>query len=894
MTTNDNQITEPKKDHKIIIRDIENEMQTSFIQYSMAVIVSRALPDVRDGLKPVHRRILYTMYENGLTPEKPYRKCADTVGAVLGRYHPHGDASVYDALVRLAQNFSLRYPLVDGHGNFGSVDGDPPAAYRYTEAKMAKMAVSMLTDIDKDTVEFMPNYDDRLQEPSVLPSRFPNMLVNGATGIAVGMATNIPPHNLCEVVDALKTLAHNPDCTLDEIMESIKGPDFPTGGVVMGRSGIRAAYGTGRGKIILRGKTSVEKIKEREAIVITEIPYMVNKARLVESIANLVKDKRIDGIHYIRDESGRDGMRIVVELKKDAIAQVVLNKLYSYTQLQDTVGVIMLALVNGVPKILTLKEMLQHYLDHQVSVIEKRTEYDLKKAKARAHILQGYCLAIDNIDEVISILRSSKTVLEGKERLIERFKDEDMAILLGGNALTEHTKGLTEVQADEIVKMQLGRLTGLERQKIVDEFEKLKSVIADLEDILANRERVIDIILEETEELKKKFGDERRTSIENVSGEVDIEDLIPVEESVVTYTNNGYIKRMPVSVYKTQNRGGRGVTGMKQREDDFVSEMFICSSHDHVLFISNKGIMYKLKCYEVPEGSKQSRGTNIVNLLPLSEGEKIAQMLKVENLDDQNKFIVMVTKNGKIKRTRLSDYKNVRKSGLRAIGIDEGDEINGVRLTDGSNQLLVATHKGRLIRIDEKQARVMSRTAHGVRAIKLKNGDYVVSMAKVRDGATVLTVTEKGFGRRTALEDYRVQNRGGMGILNYNPKKMDIRGMVCGIKVVDEEDDIIMISSDGVVIRLRAADIRVMGRYAAGVRLMRLSDEEAQVVTFTRAEHDDSEEISQVEQLSDEEAKAQEDEAIAEAAADTGEQDEDTENTEEPDEELTDTDNTEE
>ena len=860
MANDENQTPAFGQNEKIIVRDIENEMQTSFIQYSMAVIVSRALPDVRDGLKPVHRRILYTMYENNLTPEKPYRKCADTVGAVLGRYHPHGDASVYDALVRLAQSFSLRYPLIDGHGNFGSVDGDPPAAYRYTEAKMAKLALAMLSDIDKETIPYMPNYDDRLKEPVVLPSRFPNMLVNGATGIAVGMATNIPPHNLCEVVDALRTLVENPECTLDEIMESIKGPDFPTGGIIMGRSGIRAAYATGRGKITLRGKTSIEQIKGREAIVITEIPYMVNKARLVENIANLVKDKRVDGIHYIRDESDRNGMRIVVELKKDAIAQVVLNKLFSYTQLQDTVGVIMLALVNGVPKILTLKEMLEHYLNHQVTIIEKRTQYDLKKAKARAHILQGYCLAIDNIDEVISILRSSKSIAEGKERLIERFKNEDMSILLEGNALTEHTKGLTEVQADEIFKMQLGRLTGLERQKIVDEFEKIKAIIADLEDILADHNRVLNIILEETEELKKKFGDERRTQIENVSGEVDIEDLIPVEESVVTYTNQGYIKRMPVSVYKTQNRGGRGVTGMKQREDDFVSEMFICSSHDQVLFITNKGIMYKLKCYEVPEGSKQSRGTNIVNLLPLSEGEKIAQMIKTETLDDENKFIVMVTKNGKIKRTRLSDYKNVRKSGLRAIGIDEGDEIMGVRMTGGEDELLIATHLGRIIRISEEQARVMSRTAHGVRAIKLRGGDYVVSMARIRENATVLTVTEKGYGRRTEISDYRVQNRGGMGTLNYNSKKIELRGAVCGIKVVDEEDDIIMISSDGVVIRLRAADIRVMGRYAAGVRLMRLS-EDSEVVTFTRAEHDENEEISEVEQISDEEAKAQEAEA---------------------------------
>ena len=857
-------------DNKLIVRDIEKEMKSSFIQYSMAVIVSRALPDVRDGLKPVHRRILYTLHENGITPDKAYRKCADTVGAVLGRYHPHGDASVYDALVRMAQSFSLRYPLVDGHGNFGSVDGDPPAAYRYTEAKMAKISVHMLTDINKETVPFMPNYDDRLKEPQVLPSRFPQLLVNGSTGIAVGMATNIPPHNLNEVVDALSLLVENPDCTLEEFMGCIKGPDFPTGGIIMGRAGIRAAYATGRGKITLRAKTSIEEIKGRNCILVHEIPYMVNKSRLLESIANLVKDKRIDGIHDLRDESDRNGMRIVVELKKDAIPQVVLNKLFSYTQLQDTVGVIMLALVDGVPKILTLKQVLEHYLDFQVEVIEKRTRFDLKKAKDRAHILQGYCLAIDNIDEVINILRSSKTIQEGKQRLLERFKDEDMAILLGDTELTEHTKGMTEVQADEIVKMRLGQLTGLERQKIVDEFNALKEKIADYEDILANHDRVLQIILDEVNEIKNKYGDERRTSIENVSGEVDIEDLIPVEDNVVTLTNNGYIKRMPVSVYKAQHRGGRGVSGMKQREDDFVSEMFICSTHDHVLFITNKGIMYKLKCYEVPEGSKASRGTNIINILPLSEGEHIAQMIKTEDFDE-GKYLIMVTKNGKIKRTALSQYKNVRKNGLIAIGIDDGDEIMGARMTDGSNEVMVATHEGRAIRINEGQMRPMSRTAHGVRAIKLRDGDYVVSMARIRDGATVLTVSDKGLGRRSTLDSYRIQNRGGYGLLNY--KVSDKKGYVCGIKVVDDEDDIIMISSDGVVIRIRANDIRVMGRYATGVRLMKLKDD-SRVVTFTRAEHDDSAEISEVEQPSDEEVKAQEQEA------EDAEQNE-TENTEE-------------
>ena len=825
----------------IIDNDIERVMRESFIQYSMAVIVSRALPDVRDGLKPVHRRILYTMYENGLTPDKPYRKCADTVGSVLGKYHPHGDASVYDALVRMAQSFSLRYPMVDGHGNFGSVDGDPPAAYRYTESKMAKMSMHMLTDISKDTVDFQPNYDDRLQEPQVLPSRFPHLLCNGSTGIAVGMATNIPPHNLNEVIDAMKLLVENPDCTLDELMECIKGPDFPTGGIIMGRAGIRAAYGTGRGKIILRAKTTIEEIKGRNCIIVHEIPYMVNKARLVESIANLVKEKRVDGIHDLRDESGREGMRIVIELKKDAIPQVVLNKLFSYTQLQDTVGVIMLALVNGVPKTLTLKQCLEQYIDFQVEVIERRTRFDLKKARERDHILRGLVIALDNIDEVIDIMKTSKNIPEGKQRLIERFK-------------------LSEIQADHIANMTLGRLTGMEHQKIIDELNEIEAKIADFEDILANHDRVLHIILEEVEQIQQKFGDERRTMIENVSGEVDIEDLIPVEDNVVTYTNNGYIKRMPVSVYKAQNRGGKGVTGMKQREDDFVNEMYVCSTHDHILFISNKGIMYRLKCYELPEGSKASRGINIVNLLPLREDEKIAAMIKTSDFDE-GKYIVMVTKNGKIKRTPLSAYKHVRKNGLIAIGLDENDEIAGVRMTKGENQLIIATHNGMAIRVDENDIRQMSRSAHGVKAIKLRNSDYVVSMARVRDGASVLTVSEKGLGRRTSLDAYRIQRRGGFGMLNY--KVSDEKGYVCGIKVVDENDDIIMISDNGIIIRFRAADVRVMGRYATGVKLMRINSEN-KVVAFTRAEHDDSAEITEIEQPSDEEIEEQNKAAQAE------------------------------
>ena len=815
----------------------------------MAVIVSRALPDVRDGLKPVHRRILYTMYENGLTPDQPYRKCADTVGSVLGKYHPHGDASVYDALVRLAQSFSLRYPLVDGHGNFGSVDGDPPAAYRYTEAKMAKMSMNMLTDINKNTVDFQSNYDDRLKEPVVLPSRFPNLLCNGSTGIAVGMATNIPPHNLHEIIEGMKCVMKNPDCSLDELMEHVKGPDFPTGGIIMGRAGIRAAYATGKGKITLRSQTSIEEINGRNCIIVTEIPYMVNKARLCVSIADLVKDKRIDGIHDLNDESGKDGMRIVIKLKKDANPQVVLNKLFSYTQLQDTVGVNMLALVNGIPKILTLKECLEQYIDFQVDVIRRRTQFDLKKAKEREHILQGLVIALDNIDEVVEILRSSKTIAEGKQRLMDRFD-------------------LTEVQADHIVNMTLGKLTGMERQKLLDELAELKIKIADLEDILANHQRVLDIIIEEVEAIQEKFGDERRTRIENVSGEVDIEDLIPEEESFVTYTKGGYIKRTPISEYHAQKRGGKGVTGMKQREDDYVEEMYTCSTHDFMLFISNKGIMYKLKCYELPEGSKASRGTNIVNILPLENDEKIAAMIKTDSFED-GKFIVMVTRNGKIKRTPLSSYKNVRKNGLRAIGLDEGDEIEGVRMTSGKNQLIIATHNGYAIRVNETDIREMSRTAHGVKAIKLRDGDYVVSMARVRDGAAVLTVAENGLGRRVALENYRIQRRGGYGMMNYK------NGGVCGIKVVDDEDDIIMISTDGVVIRIRACDISIMGRYSKGVRLMRVS-EDGKVVAFTRTEHEEDAEISEVEQASAEDiAQAAEEEANEVVAEDTAPDDED-------------------
>ena len=827
--------------NRFISRNIEKEMKESFLAYSMSVIVSRALPDVRDGLKPVHRRILYTMYENGLTPDKEYRKCADTVGTVLGRYHPHGDASVYDAMVRLAQDFSMRYPLVDGHGNFGSLDGDPPAAYRYTEARMEKMTLEMLTDINKDTIDFMSNYDDRLKEPVVLPSRFPNLLVNGSVGIAVGMATNIPPHNLAETIGAVQTLIKNPDCTLDELMEHIKGPDFPTGGIIMGRAGIRAAYATGRGKVTLRGRTRIEEIKGRNCIIIDEIPYMVNKKTLIERIAELAKDKRIDGIFAIRDESDKDNdVRVVIELKKDAIPQVVLNHLFQYTQLQDTVGIIMLALVKGEPKILTLKQMLNEYIAFQDEVIRRRTQFDLDKAKARAHILEGMVIAADNIDEVIKICRTSENIGEIKSRLMERF-------------------GLTDVQAEAIAQMRMYQLSNMERKKIEDELAELHAKIKELTEILGDDAKVLEIVSNELEEIKKKYTDERRTSIENVSGEVDVEDLIPVEDCVVTLTDIGYIKRQPVSEYKIQKRGGKGVSAIKQRDEDFVQEMFIASSHDDVLFISNKGIMYKLRCFEIAEGSKQSRGVNVINMLPLGEDEKIAAMIKTSDYDE-GKFIIMVTKNGKIKRTPLSAYKNVRKNGLRAVGLDDGDEIAGVRLTDGNAQVIVATKNGFAIRIEETQMRPMSRTAHGVKAIKLRDGDCVVSMARVREGASVLTVTDKGLGRRVKLDDYRIQRRGGYGMLNY--KTSDEKGYVCGIKIVDEDDDIIMIATDGVIIRIRACDIRIMGRYATGVKLMRVSGED-KVVSFTRAEHDDSAETEKIEQPSEEELEKE----MAEAAA---------------------------
>lgn len=857
---------------KLIQVDIEKEMRESFLQYSMAVLVSRALPDVRDGMKPVHRRIIYTMNEADNTSSKPYRKCAYTVGEVLGKYHPHGDASVYDALVRLAQDFSMRYPLIDGHGNFGSVDGDPPAAYRYTEARMAKIASELLKDIKKDTIDWGKNYDDKLDEPTVLPVKFPNLLVNGSVGIAVGMATNIPPHNLNEVCDAIVARMDNPECGIEEILQYIKGPDFPTGGIIMGYSGIRSAYYTGRGKITLRGKAEIVEEGNHSRIIVTEIPYMVNKSKLLETTGQLMRDKRIEGISNLRDESDKDGMRIIYELKRDVNAQVVLNKLYSFTQLQDTVGVIMIALVNGEPKQLTLLEILDNYIAFQKQIITRRTAFDLKKARERAHILQGFLLAIDNIDEVISILRSSKSVQEGKERLMERFKEDDLAKLLqramGENYKDvhfEHEIGLSEEQADAIVQMRLGQLTGLERDKVISELAEIMEKINDFLDILSSDERVKEIIKEEITAIKEKYGDERRTAIEPISGEVDIEDLIPEEECVLTYTNIGYIKRQPVDVYNLQKRGGKGVSGMKQREEDFVEDMFISSTHDNILFITNYGNMYKLKCYEVPEGSKQSRGTNIVNLLQLDEGERIAAMMKTSDFAE-NKYFICVTKYGKIKRTPLYDFRNVRKNGLRAITLAEGDEIAAAHLTEGDSSIIVATHLGMAIHFSEDKIRSMGRLAAGVRAIKLREDDYIVGAAKVySDDMRILTVTDKGYGRLSALSDYRMQNRGGNGLKNY--KIRDDRGYVCGIRSIQADDDVILISTDGVIIRIRANDLRVMRRTGLGVRVMKLSDED-RVVTFTRTEHDETADIEEVEQASDEEIAAAEAEAEAEVIED--------------------------
>ena len=803
---------------KKIIRDVKKEIETAFLDYSMSVIVSRALPDVRDGLKPVQRRILYTMHERGNDPSHAYRKSADTVGAVLGSYHPHGDASVYDAMVRLAQDFSLRYPLVDGQGNFGSVDGDPAAAYRYTEARMSKMAVEMLTDIDKDTVNWDPNFDETKKEPSVLPSRFPNLLVNGSQGIAVGMATNIPPHNLGEVIDGCVAYIENPDIDLAGLMEHIKGPDFPTAGIIMGRSGIRAAYATGRGKITLRGRATIEEKKNgRYQIVVTEIPYMVNKARLIESIAELVKNKRIEGITDLNDETNRKGMRIVIDVRKEANPQVVLNQLYQYTQLQDTVGVIMIAIDHKVPRVLTLKQMIQKYVEFQDEVIRRRTQYDLRKAEERAHILEGLKKATDIVDELIATIRSCKGgMAEAKAAIMEKF-------------------GFDDPQADAIVKLQLGRLAGLEILKIEEELSTLRAKIEDWKDILAHDSRVLAIVKDELLDIKRRFADDRRTEIQSVSGEVDIEDLIPEEQCVYTLTEAGYIKRQPKATYQAQHRGGRGIAGMTRKEEDIVKELFVGSTHDHILFVTNRGRVFRLKGYTIAEGSRTSKGTNIINLLPLAEGEKVTNMLR-QNTEEAGEggFVTMVTKQGLIKRTPLAQSDNIRKNGLIGIALNEGDALAWTRLTTGSDMLIVATRNGQAIRFAESDARPMGRGGHGVRAIRLAEGDEVVGVCICRPSGTVLTVTEQGKGRRSEIESYRVTARGGKGIRNYDSAK----DKVAGVKIVDETDDVLLSSQEGIIIRMHAADITVQSRYGSGVRVMRLGETD-KVMVVARTDHDD-------------------------------------------------------
>ena len=841
----ENIIMVPGSGTKVIERDVKQEIETAFLDYSMSVIVSRALPDVRDGLKPVHRRILYTMHERGNDPQHPYRKSADTVGAVLGSYHPHGDASVYDAMVRLAQDFSLRYPLVDGQGNFGSVDGDPPAAYRYTEARMSKIACEMLTDIEKDTVDWDPNFDETKKEPHVLPSRFPNLLVNGSQGIAVGMATNIPPHNLREVVGGMCALMDDPEIDLAGLMEYVKGPDFPTGGIIMGRSGIRAAYATGRGKITLRGRAEiVEKKNGRYEILITEIPYMVNKTRLIESIADLVKDKRIEGISDLNDESSsRTGMKIVVELKKDANPQVVLNQLYRYTQLQDTVGVIMLALDDGVPKIMSLKTVMERYIEFQMEVIRRRTAFDLKKAQEREHILEGLRKAVDIVDEIIATIRACKGgFAEARVAVMERF-DFD------------------EPQADAIVKLQLGRLAGLEILKIEQELGELREAIADYKDILANDEHVKRIVKTDLTALADKYGDERRTSIEAVSGEVDIEDLIPEETCVFTLTHEGYIKRTALDTYQAQNRGGRGVQGMTQKDDDFTEELFVGSTHDYMLFMTDQGRVYRLKGYQVPEGSRTAKGSHIVNLLQLQEGEKVTLMLQQSaKADEDNTYLTMVTRQGLIKRTPLSQFRNIRKAGLIALGLNEGDALVWSHLTGGDDEIIVATHDGAAIHFTESGARAMGRTGHGVRVIKLREGDYVIGAGVCRPGGTVLTITEEGKGRRSRIDDYRITKRGGLGIRNY------AKGGVAGIKIVDDTDDLILISANGILIRIHASDINVQSRYGSGVRVMRLAEGD-KVAMVARVDRDNEAETAKVEAEAGDDAEPSAEELAAIEAA---------------------------
>jgi len=809
-----------KAEENIIQRDIENEMRTAYIDYAMSVIVARALPDVRDGMKPVHRRILYTMHEDGFTPDKAYRKCATTVGDVLGRYHPHGDASVYDALVRMAQDFSLRYMMVDGHGNFGSIDGDPPAAYRYTEARMSKIAVNMLADIEKDTVDFMPNFDDRLQEPVVLPAKIPALLANGSSGIAVGMATNIPPHNLGELIDGIVKIIDEDEVTDEDLMTVIKGPDFPTGATILGREGIKQAYTTGRGKITLRAEAEIEEMSgNKQRIIVSSLPYQVNKAKLIEHIAELVKDKRVEGISAIRDESDREEkVRIVIELKRDANAQVVLNQLYKNTQMQDTFGIIMLALVDGQPQILTLRACLDHYIAHRKVVVLRRTKFELDKAEARAHILEGLKIALDNIDEVINIIRSAYD--DAKERLMERF-------------------GLSDIQAQAILDMRLKTLSGLQREKIEEEYRQLMELIAHLKEILSSETLVYGIIKDELLEIKEKFGDDRHTKIIAAEGEIDIEDLIKEEQSVIALTHFGYIKRMPINTYKSQRRGGKGITGMATREEDFVKQIFTASTHDTILFFSNKGKLYKLRGYEVPEAGRTARGTAIVNLLSLDAGEKISAIIPIQNFAE-GKYLLFVTRDGIIKKTALTEYNSARKTGLLSITLKGEDELIDVRLTDGEDNIVLVTRKGLAITFDEKDVRPMGRTSQGVIGIRLNKDDYVIGMESVIGGSksTLLAITENGFGKRTELEEYRVQTRGGKGVITYKitPKTGDI----VGIRIVEESDDVMLITDTGTIIRLNVSEISVLGRSTQGVTLMRTN--EGKVVSIEKVPEQEEEE----------------------------------------------------
>ena len=807
------------RDGNIIERDIETEMKTSYIDYAMSVIVSRALPDVRDGLKPVHRRILYAMYEDGITSDKPYRKCANTVGSVLGRYHPHGDASVYDAMVRMAQDFSLRYRLIDGHGNFGSIDGDGAAAMRYTEARMAKIAETMLTDIEKNTVDFMPNYDDRLQEPTVLPSKIPTLLINGSSGIAVGMATNIPPHNLTEIINGIIKIIDEDNVTDEELLSIIKGPDFPTEGIILGREGIKEAYLTGKGKITVRAEAEIEEMSNnKQRIIVNSLPYQVNKAKLVENIAALVREKRIEGISDLRDESDRiDRVRIVIELKRDANAQVVLNQLYKNTQMQDTFGIIMLALVNGEPKILTLRQCLEYYIEHRKTVILRRTQFDLDKALARAHILEGLKIALDNIDEVINIIRNSYD--DAKERLMERF-------------------GLSDIQAQAILDMRLKTLSGLQREKIDEEYNELMKLIAYYREVLSSERLVFDIIKQELIEIKEKFGDERKTKIVAAEGDLDVEDLIKEEQSVITLTHFGYIKRMPVDTYKSQKRGGKGITGIATREEDFVKQIFTASTHDLILFFSNKGKLYRLKGYEIPEAGRTAKGTAIVNLLSLDPGEKISAVIPINNFSE-GKYLLMGTKSGLIKKTTLTEYNSARKTGLLAITLKDDDELIDVRLTDGEDNVVLVTKKGMSITFDEKDVRPVGRTAQGVIGIRLDEEDSVIGMESIVSGikGTLLAITENGFGKRTELDEYRVQNRGGRGVITYKitPKTGDI----VGIRIATDEEDVMLITDNGTVIRLNVRDISILGRATQGVTLMRTN--EGKVVSIEKISADEGE-----------------------------------------------------